>query len=620
MRTWQHRAWQSSVMAIPGFDFAAPPFDLLDAAGRASVEAVLDLAFYPPGTVLIDAGQASPHVFVILRGEVDEGDIEDGQERLFSSYGPGEVFGAFAVISGRARHRYHARSELLAFLLPAAAFSALLVSQPRFAAWFHEGLSSKRQLLAEKSSPAEANRLMLTRVRDTHLTQAVEVPATLPISAAVAALRQHSVECLLVAPVAGDDGPGIVTRTDLLDALALEGHGLASPIGPLAHRPLIGVREDDVLFQALVTMTESHIERVVVRRGSSVVGTIGLAEVLSHYASQSHLISLRLARAVDAAEVVAAAREMDALVRVLFAQGAKISYLTEMVSALNSRLLAKLFEFCLPAGERAGLCLLVLGSEGRREQILKTDQDNALIVAGDTVPEYLAEAMAGFSARLAEIGYPPCAGGVMVSNPHWRQTLSGWRKRIAEWRRLGDPVSMMELAMVIDARPIAGDHRLVQPLHIDLMALGRDDHLMRQMVQQAFKFETPLTLFGRVRDGDDGTDIKKGGIFPLVHGLRTLALRHGVARSNSFARCEGLVLAGVLSKELGRDVPQALAVFHRLRLGQQLDVLADGRVPDNRLDVAALRHLDRELLRDALRVVNRFKDHLRDVFQLRGVA
>jgi CBS domain-containing protein len=99
-----------------------------------------------------------------------------------------------------------------------------------------------------------------------------------------------------------------------------------------------------------------------------------------------------------------------------------------------------------------------------------------------------------------------------------------------------------------------------------------------------------------------------------------MALRHGVARSNSFARCEGLLAAGALPGELGRNVPQALAVFQRLRLGQQLDALAAGRVADNRLDVAALRHLDRELLRDALRVVNRFKDHLRDALQLRGMT
>ncbi|WP_461058427.1 DUF294 nucleotidyltransferase-like domain-containing protein [Silanimonas algicola] len=607
-------------MATPGFDFSLPPFDLLDAEGRARVEAALDLAFFAPGSILVESGQPSPQVYVVLRGEVEAGDVDEGRERLFSDYGPGDVFGAFAVITGRARHRYRARGEVLAFVLPAVVFLALLEAQPRFAAWFHEGLSAKRQLLAAKSAPSEANRLMLTRVRDAQLAEAVAIAPETSIAAAVGALRRHGVECLVVEPAAGEDGPGIVTRTDLLDALALEGHALAAPVGPLAHRPLIGVREDDVLFQALVTMTESHIERVAVRRGSAVVGTIGLAEVLSHYASQSHLISLRLARAGSEAEVVAAARDMAALVRALFAQGAKISYLMEMVSALNSRLLAALFGFCVPAGLRDRACLLVLGSEGRREQILKTDQDNALILAPGGDPDAYADAMARFAERLADIGYPPCAGGVMASNPHWRQTLDGWRGRIAEWRRRGDPVSLMELSMVVDARPVVGDRQLVQPLHEDLMALGRDEGLMREMGLATFQFDTPLTLFGRVRDGGDGTDIKKGGIFPLVHGLRTLALRHGVARSNSFARCEGLVAAGALPGELGRDVPQALAVFQRLRLGQQLDALAAGQMPDNRLDVSSLRHLDRELLRDALRVVNRFKSHLRDALQLRGMT
>lgn len=105
--------------------------------------------------------------------------------------------------------------------------------------------------------------------------------------------------------------------------------------------------------------------------------------------------------------------------------------------------------------------------------------------------------MERFSQQLAEVGYPPCAGGVMASNPHWRQTLTGWRQRIADWRLSGDPVALMELAMVVDARPVAGQRGLVQPLHADLMALGRDDMLMHRMVEAAFQFDTPLTLFGR---------------------------------------------------------------------------------------------------------------------------
>ena len=150
---------------------------------------------------------------------------------------------------------------MLAFLLPAAVFLELLGAQPRFAAWFHEGLSAKRQLLAEKSTPSEANRLMLTRVRDAQRAEAVAVAPDLAIGDAVALMRRHGVECLVVEPAPGEDGPGIVTRTDLLDALALDGHGLASPVGPLAHRPLIGVREDDVLMRRLRGTLRAAAER-----------------------------------------------------------------------------------------------------------------------------------------------------------------------------------------------------------------------------------------------------------------------------------------------------------------------------------------------------------------------
>jgi CBS domain-containing protein len=119
-----------------------------------------------------------------------------------------------------------------------------------------------------------------------------------------------------------------------------------------------------------------------------------------------------------------------------------------------------------------------------------------------------------------------------------------------------------------------------------------------------------------VRHDESGTDLKRGAIFPLVHGLRTLALKHGIAHRNSFDRCKALVAAAGIDRELGRDVPQALAVFMRLRLSQQLADLEAGRTPGNRIDVGALRHLDRELLRDSLRVVNAFKDHVRAVFHV----
>lgn len=604
---------------VPGLDLSLPPFDLLDDAGRARLLASVDLGFHAPGQTLIEAGQPSPHVFVVLKGRIQAYDRdESGIEQRFADYGPGDVFGAWAVMAGRARHSYRADSECLCFLIPEAVFTRLLAEHPRFAAYFNEGLAVKGQLAAQAGGRgSELAELMVTQVGDAQLAPAETVPAATSIADATARLREARVDCLLVEdPLHAQ--PGIVTRTDLLEALASGRSGVDAPVGPLANRPLVSVRSDDVLFQALVTMTERHIERVVVMGSEGAEGTLGMAEVLSHYASHSHLISLRLARAQSLEEIADAARGMNRLVRTLHAQGARIAYLMELVSALNSRVMGRIFELLVPAEMQPHLCLLVMGSEGRREQLLKTDQDNALVVSDQLQWDGLDRAMAQFSAALAEVGYPPCPGAVMVNNPHWRMSASQWRQRIGRWRVEYAGQAALDLSIALDARPIAGNPELFVPVQASLMALGEDEALLHHLAQATLHFDTPLTLLGNVRGEARGTDLKKGGIFPVVHGLRCLALKHGIQARNSFQRCQALVQEGALSAELGRDLPQALAAFHRLRLDTQLAVLEAGQVPDNYVVVERLRRLDRELLRDALRVVKDFRQHIRLAFHLVG--
>lgn len=595
-------------------DTSQSPFDLLPEAARAELRAAVDLHYLRKGERLLEAGEPSTRVYVILKGRVQAIEPRGGSEQQFADYGPGDVLGGFAVIMGKARYRYVALEDTLCHVISAERFQALVQAHPRFAAWFHAGLSAKRKLLAENDSPEELGRLMLTRAGEAQLAPAWFVDPATSLAECVRLMQSRHVSCLLV----GDRcDPAIVTRTDILYALALSGLSPEADVGPLVRRPLIAVEAHAVLFQALIRMTRHRVERVVVRQDGRVIGTLGLAEVLSHYSSQSHLIGLRLERAESIEEVADAARGLTDLVATLHAQGAKMSYLMELVSALNSRLMGKVFEALVPRPIQSGLCLLVLGSEGRSEQILKTDQDNALILADDLDwPE--AEAVCErFSAALAQLGYPPCPGRVMVNNPAWRLRQHEWRERLLHWGQRYDPEAMLELAIAVDARPIAGNLALFEPIERSIAALGGNDGLMRQFAAPALAFHTPLTLFGNVRTDEHGTDIKKGGVFPIVQGLRALALKHGISETNSFRRADLLAEAGALHPNDARDVQQALAVFLRLRLSDQLRKLKAGQPIDNHIDVKALRRLDRELLRDALRVVNQFKDIVAERFHLR---
>jgi CBS domain-containing protein len=299
-------------------------------------------------------------------------------------------------------------------------------------------------------------------------------------------------------------------------------------------------------------------------------------------------------------------------VRTLFAQGAKIRFLMDLISALNTRLLARVAEL-LP-GMPAGSTLLVLGSEGRHEQILKTDQDNALILPEDCADP--TEFALQFSQQLEAMGFPPCPGGVMVRNPVWRCSESAWIQTVRGWIQTPDDEAVMHLAMLLDASAVSGPEAPVTAIRESIFALASNPGAMQRFAAPAIRFRTPLTLFGGLRGGAAGLDIKKGGVFPLVHGVRALALQHRVTATNTFARIAALSDIGAIHATNARDIAQALSALLRLRLAAQIAAMSRGETPNNVIQPNQLRRLDVELLRDALRVVREFQDWLRREFHL----
>jgi CBS domain-containing protein len=598
----------SASEALKEFDFSLAPFDLLTAEQQVTLGRRMDVGYEPEGSCLIEAGTPSNYLYVILKGHVAALDARaDGTEsQVFAEYGPGDLFGSMACLAGRSRHRYEALEDTLLWTVPADAFRAAVEANGRFAAYFLDSLSRKTERLETSATSSDLGELMLTRIGEAELAEAVVLPASTTIAEATRRMRDRRVDCVFVELRAE---LGICTRTDLLDAIALAGRPLEGVVGEIAKAPIVTADAQAPLFQALVAMTRHRIERVAVTRHGQLIGTLGLAEVLSHYSSHSHIVGLRVARATPHKELAQAAAGLTPLVRTLHATGAHMRHLGELVSALNARILARLYELTFPPELAGRCCLLVLGSEGRGEQILKTDQDNALILGAGVTDAEVAEHAAALSAGLVALGYPPCPGQVMVSNPEWRGSVEQWRQHLARLVQSAAPEAQLDTSILIDVQPVAGDLTLFAPLREALSQLGSDQIWLHHFVRPAIESHTPLTLrnpFGR----DPAVDIKRGGIFPVVHGLRVLAVEHGLECTNSFERASQLGARGVLSAQLADDIQQGLSVMLRLRLGQQLESAQEGVLPDNRIHLGRLRRLDRDLLRDALRVVRDFQSFL----------
>ena len=209
----------------------------------------------------------------------------------------------------------------------------------------------------------------------------------------------------------------------------------------------------------------------------------------------------------------------------------------------------------------------------------------------------------------------------MLSNPAWRMPVADFSRTVREWLVMPSPDSLMNLAIFLDAHAVAGDAALLAGVRDALWSLATDNDVMLA------RFAAAIDLFsgsGRwwhrlLGDGADRLDLKKEGIFPIVHGVRSLALAHRVADTATTERLIRLVDAQVLDADMARDLTDALQLLMMLKLKAGLAELDRGQAVSGAVDPQSLSTLERDLLKDALGVVKRFKALLRQRFRLNAL-
>ncbi|HRO10231.1 putative nucleotidyltransferase substrate binding domain-containing protein [Amaricoccus sp.] len=471
---------------------------------------------------------------------------------------------------------------------------------------------------AEHRERREFVSLMAARVRDAALRKPYFVDAGTDL---VTLCRDLAARGIADALVRDGDRLGIFTTTNLREALIADRPPAALLVREFTAFAPFAVAADDPLYDALILMLRHRIHRVLVREGEEVVGILSQLDLMGFLASHSHLIAHQAARAVSVEELGAAARQIDALIRVLSEDGVRVEVIAGIVNSLNRQIFRRLWELVAPAELRAASCLIVMGSEGRGEQIIKTDQDNALILKDGFAFEGLEAVTEAFTAALIEFGYPPCPGGIMLSRPLWRQPLEGFRAALRDWTHGSDPEGPMNLAIFLDAAAVAGDAGLLAELRAYLRRLlaGSDAFYAR--------FAAAIEQFGaeggwwrrlpglRGREAAE-IDLKKLGIFPLVHGVRTLALQYGVEALGTEDRLRALAAAGRIEAGRARDLTDALHLLMGLKLSSNLRQIEAGRAPDNAIRLAELGTLEQQALKDSLTIVRDFRQWLALHFRL----
>ena len=208
----------------------------------------------------------------------------------------------------------------------------------------------------------------------------------------------------------------------------------------------------------------------------------------------------------------------------------------------------------------------------------------------------------------------------MFINDAWIHTEREWQQRVNRWLNNASPEAMMNMAILMDAEPVAGNIKLFNEVrsawHQESL---RSSIAASWFARPALLFETPLTLLGNIREDHGSIDIKKGGIFPIVHGIRALAFEHGLYETNTIDRLDKLSESGILSVDVAQGLKDSLILFLRIRLRYQLEQDDKNRGLNHKLPVSGLRSVDRSLLRHGLHRVKKFKQWLISHYHLENL-
>ncbi|BDE69541.1 CBS domain-containing protein [Delftia tsuruhatensis] len=603
------------------FNFAASPFDCLTPDEQALVRDGVDIAYFPEGAVVLDAGSAPTHLFVIIKGHV----VQTEGDEVLASYGPDDSFDGRALVAGRTGSRFTVAEELIAYQLARETVGELIARNTAFGALLFSDLGHKLGTLAQRADRHELQSLTLARVDQAYLRAAHVVDAATDIVSVVRLFHAERTTSVLVSGLP-QGGLGIFTGTTLQRAI-LDGRPLERlAVGEFASQPVFTVRADDQLGDALVVLLRARVHRLAVLDAQGqVLGILEALDLFSFLANHSHLITVQIEQAADLQALEQAAAQITRLVAALHRGGTRIALMARLVQQLNARLFERAWQMLASPDLVAHSCLFVMGSEGRGEQLLKTDQDNGLLLRDGYVPPQDLDAIcARFSAQLQRFGYPECPGGIMLSNPLWRGTVADFGRRVREWLILPSPQGLMHLAIFLDAHAAAGDAALLAQVRRDLMALALDSDA------QVARFASAVDAFAHepgswwerlLGRGDEGAPVhlKKAGIFPIVHGVRSLALAHHIAATGTAERLAALVAEGVLDEVQGRELLEGLHFLMGLRLQAGLAEIDLGRPVTGHVDPARLSSLERDLLKDTLAVVRRFRELLRQRLRLDAV-
>jgi len=611
------------------------PFSAMAEADLAFLAGRLKLKYFAAGARILgpEDGPVSC-LFIVQRGRVQASQAErtSFHAEAFTLI-EGESFPVGALIGARPTTlAYRALSDAFCYVLAAADFHRLMAQSREFQNFCTRRLAHLLEQSTRGTREAFAGRAaaeisLASPLRSALRRSPVMLGERATIREALEVMKARRIGSVVIADAARRP-IGIFTQTDVLDRVALAGKDLSQPIGDVMTRDPMRLAASASLAEAANIMARAGIRHLLVMDEEALAGVISERDLFALQRRSMQGLRKEIGQADGVEALAFVARDVRGLAANLLAQGTAAEPLMQLVTTLNDAIVVRAIELARPRHdvEAITLCWIGLGSEGRMEQTLATDQDNAIIFA-DADPgartdmrRRLVEFAREVNATLDACGFPLCQGEIMAGNERWCLSLEEWRERFDDWMRNAYPEALLNAAIFFDFRPLWGEARLAEALREFLLAqVEPRPKFLRQMAENALQTR-PLNLLGDfVVQGDDGgmLDLKLHASRPFVDAARILALASGVGATSTVER---LRQAGPRVRMGEDDVAAAADAFHfvqmlRLR-NQEEGGFGPAERDRNRVDPHQLNPLDRRILKEALRQARKLQNRIALDYQL----
>ncbi|MGM0570459.1 putative nucleotidyltransferase substrate binding domain-containing protein [Marinobacter sp.] len=598
------------------------PFDELPDEALDQVAGGIEIAYFRAGEKILELGQKNTYLHYVRSGAVE---LYRRSGELYNRLGEGEIFGQIGLLMGRqVRFPATALEDTLIYLIPHPIFQHLFDNYDVFADFVEVEDKSRLRLAVSRSD--HANDSMTAKVSRLISRAPVTAPSTVRLQEAARIMTDNRVSSLLLVEGSGDnegDLVGIITDRDLRTRAVADALPSETPAADIMSPGLITIRADALVFEAMLQMLHNNVHHLPVIDNGKPRGVVALSDIVKYESQNSLYVVSNIHRQPNIKGLKSVSQDVrNSFIRMVN-EDANSHMIGSAMAGIGRSFTQRLLEL---GEEKLGpppvpYCFLALGSMARDEQLIVTDQDNAMVLDDSFDPAehdgYFLALAKFVSDGLAECGYAYCTGDIMATNPKWRQPLKVWKEYFTDWIDNPKAEALLNSNIFFDLDGVYGEDRYAEALK-ELIAekAQKSQRFLALLARNALNRTPPLGFFRQFVMEEDGKqqktfNLKRRGTAPVSDLIRVHALACGSRAQNSFDRLRDIGKTRLLPDDGVGNLRDAMEFIAIVRIRHQALALEDGREPDNNVRPEDLSPFERSHLKDAFQVVSQAQKFLR---------